>query len=172
MYVESLRLAGLFLIKPKCFKDSRGYFFESWSRSAYEKEGMEAEFVQDNISHSKKDVVRGLHYQRSPGQAKLVTAISGKIWDVAVDIRPESKTYGQWEGVELSDENHWQFYIPIGFAHGYCVLSDSASVSYKVSSIYDPAEERTLAWNDPTLAIEWPVMEPILSERDLQGVLF
>ncbi len=171
MQVKPLRLAGLLLIKPNCFEDSRGYFFESWRRTAYEKAGIEEEFVQDNVAVSKKNVLRGLHYQKSPGQAKLITALSGRIWDVAVDIRPESKTYGQWEGVELSDENHWQFYIPTGFAHGYCVLSDSACISYKVSSTYDPAEECTLAWNDPAFAVEWPVTEPILSERDSQRAL-
>ena len=119
----------------------------------------------------KKGVVRGLHYQKVPGQAKLVTAISGSIWDVAVDIREGSPTYGQWEAVELSDKNHWQLFIPIGFAHGYCTLSDSACVSYKVSAPYDPAEECTLRWDDPALAIPWPAKHPILSERDKQGVL-
>ncbi len=161
-----LRLDGLLLVKPRCFEDARGYFFETYRKDAYERLGISTPFVQDNAAFSKKGVIRGLHYQKTPGQAKLVTAISGAIWDVAVDIRPNSATYGQWEAVELSDENHWQLFIPVGFAHGYCTLSESACVSYKVSAPYDPATECTIRWDDPSFAIPWPSKSPILSERD------
>lgn len=171
MEIEKLRLEGLLLIKPKCFKDLRGYFFETWRKDSYREAGVEVDFVQDNASFSKRGVVRGLHYQSCPGQAKLVTALQGVIWDVAVDIRPDSPTYGQWEAVELSDENHWQIFMPVGFAHGYCALSETARVSYKVSAVYDSATECTIPWDDPLLDIRWPVDDPILSERDRKGVL-
>ena len=170
MEIVPLRLSGLLLVKPRCFADARGYFFETWRQSAYERAGISTPFVQDNAAFSKQGVVRGLHYQETPGQAKLVTALSGRIWDVAVDIRKDSPMYGKWEAVELSEENHWQLFIPVGFAHGYCTLSD-AQVSYKVSAPYDPAEERTIRWDDPTIAIPWPFKSPIVSERDKEGAL-
>lgn len=154
------------MIQPKVFKDERGFFCESYRRNRYADAGIDLEFVQDNIAFSKKNTLRGLHYQERPGQAKLVSVSGGSIWDVAVDVRPDSPTYGEWEAVELSDDNFKQFFIPVGFAHGYLVLSDTARVHYKVSSPYDPAEERSILWNDPTLAIDWPVLKPILSERD------
>jgi dTDP-4-dehydrorhamnose 3,5-epimerase len=122
--------------------------------------------VQDNISFSQKGVLRGLHYQSSPGQGKLVSVLVGKIWDVAVDIRKGSATFGQWEAVELSSDNHYQFYIPVGFAHGYCVLSETALVQYKVTAEFNPATERTIRWDDPDLTVEWPLQHPVLSDRD------
>ena len=154
------------MVQPQVFRDERGFFFESFRQSRYADAGIGVAFTQDNISFSKKETLRGLHYQETPGQAKLVMVIQGSIWDVAVDIRPESSTYGKWVGVELNDENFKQFFIPAGFAHGYCVLSDFARVQYKVSAAFDPATERTIAWNDPGLAVEWPLKNPILSHRD------
>ena len=172
MQVQSLRLKGLLLIQPQVFGDERGYFFESYRHDRYVAAGIDCPFVQDNSSFSKKDVLRGLHYQELPGQAKLISVVKGSIWDVAVDIRPDSLTYCQWFGVELNDQNHFQFFIPIGFAHGYCVLSDSACVHYKVSAEYDSATERTIRWDDPMIGVNWPIAHPILSERDLQGRAF
>jgi len=166
MKVQSLSLKGLLVIQAQVFQDERGLFFESYRRSRYADVGIDIEFSQDNISFSKKNTLRGLHYQESPGQAKLVSVVQGSIWDVAVDIRPESSTYGRWAALELNDENFKQLFIPVGFAHGYCVLSDFARVQYKVSSVFDPLMERTIVWNDPGLEIEWPVKNPILSDRD------
>lgn len=170
LQIESLRIPGLLLIKPAVFTDERGYFFESYQRDQYVKAGINVSFVQDNVSFSHQNVLRGLHYQECPGQAKLVSALAGRIWDVAVDIRPSSPTFGCWEAIELSEHNHWQLFIPIGFAHGYCVLSHTACISYKVSNAYDPLTERTLCWDDPSLAISWPIQSPILSKRDRNGV--
>jgi dTDP-4-dehydrorhamnose 3,5-epimerase len=166
MEVNDLSIQGLKLIIPKIFRDERGHFFESYRQSLYAEKGISIPFVQDNISKSVKDTVRALHYQSEPGQAKLVSCLQGKIWDVAVDIRPLSPTYGQWEAIELSEENGHQFFIPAGFAHGFCVLSDHALVHYKVSSPYDPQTERSIRWNDPKIKIEWPIQNPILSLRD------
>lgn len=172
MQVQSFSIQGLLVIQPKVFKDGRGLFFESYRKSRYMDAGVDAEFVQDNVSFSRKNTVRGLHYQAEPGQAKLVSALQGRIWDVAVDIRPHSPTYGEWQAVELSDENFQQFFIPAGFAHGFCVLSDTARVQYKVSAPYDPNEERTIAWNDAAFAVAWPVSYPILSDRDRKAAPF
>ena len=157
-----MRLSGLNLIVPKVFPDARGYFFESYREHL-------GTFPQDNISFSKKNVLRALHYQSVPGQAKLVSCLQGKIWDVAVDIRPDSPTFGQWEATFLDDISHHQFFIPVGFAHGYCVLSDTALVHYKVSALFDPETEMSIRWNDPDLAIAWPIQHPILSLRDQQS---
>lgn len=158
-----LRLAGLKLIIPKVFSDERGYFFETYRKDSYL--GLEL-FVQDNLSFSHQNTIRGLHFQSSPGQAKLVSCLEGEIWDVAVDIRPDSPTFMQWEAALLNDQNHHQLYLPVGFAHGFCVLSPRALVHYKVSSPYNPETEKTIRWNDPDLGIAWPVNEPILSPRD------
>jgi dTDP-4-dehydrorhamnose 3,5-epimerase len=157
-------LKGLILLTPRLFQDQRGYFLESYRQDS----GLS--FVQDNISFSVKNTIRGLHYQVGPGQAKLVQCLSGSILDIAVDIRPDSPTFGQYEAVELS--NVKQLYIPIGFAHGFCVLSDTALVHYKVSSYYDPQLERSIRWNDPTLNIQWPVQDPILSDKDRSASFF
>ncbi len=166
MQVKELRLAGLKLVEPRVFIDARGLFFESYRRSRYKECGIEVEFVQDNTAVSCKGAIRGLHYQLDPGQAKLVSVSRGAIWDVAVDIRPNSPTFGEWEAAELSEENHRQFFIPVGFAHGYCVLSDTARVHYKASADYDPLRERSILWDDPDLNIPWPTKSPILSDRD------
>ena len=160
------RLEGLILLEPAVHADERGFFVETYGRDAYRDVGIDVEFVQDNHSRSGRGTLRGLHYQRRPGQAKLVRAARGRIWDVAVDIRPGSSTFGQWEAVELDDESHRQLFVPVGFAHGFCVLSDVADVTYKVSSPYDGAEERGVAWDDPVIGIPWPVDVPILSDRD------
>lgn len=160
------RLDGLVLLAPAVHADERGFFVETYSREAYRDAGVAVDFVQDNHSRSGRGTLRGLHYQRRPGQAKLVRAARGRIWDVAVDIRPASPTFGQWEAFELDDESHRQLFVPVGFAHGFCVLSDVADVAYKVSAPYDGAEERGIAWDDPHVGVRWPIDHPILSDRD------
>jgi dTDP-4-dehydrorhamnose 3,5-epimerase len=165
----ALELSGLLLIRPKVFRDERGWFLETFEEARYREIGVSERFVQDNHSRSTKGTLRGLHYQGIPGQAKLVRASVGRILDVAVDIRPDSPTFGKWVGVELSAENHEQLFVPIGFAHGFCVLSDVAEVQYKVSAPYDAKEERTIAWNDPDIGVLWPVESPVLSARDCAG---
>ena len=171
MQVSKTPIDGLLTIKPKIFADPRGMFYEVYSESRYEEHGISC-FVQDNHSISKKGVVRGLHYQVNPGQSKLVRVTRGEIFDVAVDIRKQSPTYGKWWGLSLSETNNFQLYIPIGFAHGFCVLSESAEVLYKCSDYYSPENERGILWNDPDLAIDWPVKDPILSEKDAVYPLF
>ena len=160
------RLAGLVLLVPAVHADDRGFFVETYGRDTYRAAGVDADFVQDNHSRSGRGTLRGLHYQRRPGQAKLVRAARGRIWDVAVDIRPDSPTFGEWEAFELDDEAHHQLFVPIGFAHGFCVLSDVADVTYKVTAPYDAGEERGIAWDDPDIGVRWPVAEPVLSARD------
>lgn len=160
------RLDGLVLLEPAVHGDDRGFFLETYRRDEYAELGIGVEFVQDNQSRSGRGTLRGLHFQRHPGQAKLVRCARGAIWDVVVDIRPESATFGQWEAFELDDVRHRQLFVPIGFAHGFCVTSEIADVTYKVSAPYDAAEERGIAWDDPALAIPWPVEDPIVSERD------
>lgn len=172
MDIEQLPLAGLKLVRPRVFRDARGFFLETYQASRYSAQGIDCTFVQDNHARSVKGTLRGLHYQSSPGQAKLVRAVAGKIFDVAVDIRPESKTFGQWCGVELDAETHAQLFVPIGFAHGYCVLSETAEVEYKVSSLYDAAAECSIQWNDPEIGVKWPEKSPILSERDVKAESF
>jgi dTDP-4-dehydrorhamnose 3,5-epimerase len=169
MEVIDLRLQGLKLIKPKVFKDSRGFFLESFKQSTYEKAHIVCSFVQDNHSFSQQGCIRGMHFQTFPGQAKLIRVAMGKIYDVAVDIRPNSPTYGEWEAVLLDDELHHQLFIPVGFAHGFCVLSSGAHVLYKVSTPYDDKFEKGFRWDDPSVKIEWPIENPILSERDQQA---
>ena len=171
MRVSKTPIDGLLIIEPKIFVDPRGMFYEVYSESRYEEHGISC-FVQDNHSISKKGVVRGLHYQVNPGQSKLVRVTRGEIFDVAVDIRKQSPTYGKWWGLSLSETNNFQLYIPIGFAHGFCVLSELAEVLYKCSDYYSPENERGILWNDPGLAIDWPVKDPILSEKDAVYPLF
>jgi dTDP-4-dehydrorhamnose 3,5-epimerase len=162
------KLAGTYIIEPDVFPDSRGFFLETYSKREFEKAGINLDFVQDNWSRSVKNTVRGLHYQINPGQDKLVRVVSGEIFDVAVDIRLNSPTFGQWEGCCLSVENKRQFFIPKGFAHGFCVVSDTADLMYKCSEFYSPKDERGIIWNDPEIGIEWPIDGmPILSKRDL-----
>ena len=171
MQVSKTPIDGLLTIEPKIFADPRGMFYEVYSESRYEEHGIPC-FVQDNHSISKKGVVRGLHYQVNPGQSKLVRVTRGEVFDVAVDIRKQSPTYGKWWGLSLSETNNFQLYIPIGLAHGFCVLSELAEVLYKCSDYYSPENERGILWNDPDLAIDWPVKDPILSEKDAAYPLF
>lgn len=166
MEMIDLRLKGLKLIKPKIFRDERGFFLETFQQSEYVKMGLLDLFQQDNHSFSCQDCIRGMHFQSVPGQAKLIRTAVGKIYDVAVDIREHSPTYGQWEGVILDDQDHCQLFIPVGFAHGFCVLSKEAHVLYKVTAPYDPKYERGFRWDDPDINIQWPVKNPILSEKD------
>ena len=169
MNVTPTKLEGVLLIEPKVFRDSRGFFLESYSRDLYREHGIEPEFVQDNHSRSVKGTLRGLHFQTDPGQAKLLRVCRGSIFDVAVDIRPESSTFGEWVGYELSEENMRMLYVPIGFAHGFLVTSEVADVNYKCSWFYVPETEAGIMWNDPDVGVEWPVENPILSDRDLNN---
>lgn len=173
MKIISLRLSGLKLIQPAVFHDARGFFKESYHAPRYHDLGVISPFVQDNHSFSQRDVIRGMHFQSTPGQHKLVWVIQGKIFDVAVDLRKDSPTFGQWEGVYLDGETQQQLFIPAGFAHGFCVLSpEGAHVSYKVSTPYDAQTEKTFRYDDPTVRIEWPVKNPILSDRDKTAPTF
>lgn len=165
-------LEGLLVIEPKVFRDDRGFFLEPYNAQRYKAAGVDADFVQDNHSFSARGVLRGLHFQTSPGQAKLLRCGRGSIWDVAVDIRPDSATFGKWWGLELDSQSHRQLYIPVGFAHGFCVLSDEAEVLYKCSSVYDPATESGIAWDDPDFAVEWPLKDPTISLRDQKNQSF
>jgi len=160
------RLEGLVLLEPAVHGDERGFLLESFSAAAWAEAGVKVDFVQDNHSRSRRGILRGLHFQTSPGQAKLVRCVRGRIWDVAVDLRRDSPTFGEWEGHELDDADHRQLFIPVGFAHGFLVTSAFADIEYKCSDVYDPAAERGLMWNDPEIGIAWPVTDPILSARD------
>jgi dTDP-4-dehydrorhamnose 3,5-epimerase len=170
MKFSPTRLPGVLLIEIDVFRDPRGYFIESYHRKKYADAGIHGPFVQDNVSQSSKGTLRGLHAQLTHPQAKLVHVISGEIWDVAVDIRPESPTYKKWYGTTLSAEKPTQLFVPAGFAHGFCVLSDIAYVSYKCTDLYDPSNELHLIWNDPDIAIHWPLKTPVLSAKDAAGV--
>jgi dTDP-4-dehydrorhamnose 3,5-epimerase len=160
------RIDGLVLIEPNVHADSRGFFVETYSQRSWEDLGVTAHFVQDNHSRSAAGTLRGLHFQTHPGQPKLVRVARGRAWDVVVDIRRSSPSFGEWESFELDDERNLQLYVPIGFAHGFCALSEVVDVSYKVGSYYDPATERGIAWDDPDLGIPWPTDESLVSERD------
>lgn len=172
MLCVDLPLQGLKKLCPRIFCDERGFFLESYQEAAYSEAGIAVPFVQDNLSFSKKNTIRALHFQSTPGQAKLVTCLEGRIWDVAVDIRPHSPTFGKWHGEFLDSEKREQLFIPVGFAHGFCALSETALVQYKVSAPYHPVTECSIRWNDPTLAIEWPIQTPLLSERDQNSPFF
>ena len=164
---QRLDIPEVILVQSKSFLDERGFFLENFQESTFASNGIKKKFVQDNFSHSVKNVLRGLHYQKNPkAQAKLVTALQGEIFDVAVDIRKNSPTYGKWIGEILSEKNHKLLYIPEGFAHGFCVLSDSADVIYKVSNEYSLEHDRGLLWNDDILNIKWPTKSPIISKKD------
>ena len=166
---KKLKISDVILIDLKSFSDERGSFLESFRESEFVSNGIKTKFVQDNISHSIKGVLRGLHYQKNPkAQAKLVTAINGEIFDVAVDIRKGSPTFGKWAAEILSEKNHKSLYVPEGFAHGFCALSDQADILYKVSNEYSSENERGIIWNDPILKIPWPVDKPILAKKDLE----
>jgi dTDP-4-dehydrorhamnose 3,5-epimerase len=160
------RIDGLVLVEPQVHGDSRGFFLETYARDEWKALGVEADFVQQNHSRSSRGTLRGLHFQTSPGQAKLLRCARGEILDVAVDLRKGSPTFGQWEGHVLDDEKGHQLYVPIGFAHGFVVLSEVADVAYLVSSLYDPATEAGIAWDDPEVGVDWQVEEPLLSARD------
>lgn len=171
MNVIQTGLPGVLLIEPKVFKDERGFFFESWNGRAFAEHGIPLNFVQDNYSHSKRGVLRGLHYQIKQPQGKLVRALAGEIYDVAVDIRRGSPHFGKWVGVQLSAENKRMAWVPPGFAHGFLVLSDHAEVLYKNTDYYAPEHERCISWNDAALAIDWPLQgTPLLSPKDAQGL--
>ena len=160
------RLDGLVLIEPTVHADGRGFFLETYRREDYRALGVDAEFVQDNHSRSQRGTVRAFHFQLRPGQAKLVRAARGAVYDVAIDLRRSSLTYGEHEAFELTEENQRQLFVPVGFAHGFCAVSDVADVTYKVSSYYDPQTERGIAYDDPELGVQWPVDQPIVSDRD------
>ena len=161
-------ISGLLEILPRIYGDERGYFFEAWSERDFREVGLNLRFVQDNESYSRRGVLRGMHYQKTKPQGKLVRAIRGEVYDVAVDLRPGSATYGSWHGVTLSGERHNLFYIPPGFAHGFLVLSETAIFAYKCTDFYYPEDEGGLAWDDPALDIRWPELEVpyMLSEKD------
>ncbi len=172
MNVIETGIAGLLVLEPKVFGDARGFFMESFNaRTFAEVTGLkDVQFVQDNHSRSQRGVLRGLHYQVKQPQGKLVRVAQGRVFDVAVDLRRGSPTFGRWHGVELSGENHRQFWVPPGFAHGFYVMSDSADFLYKTTDYYAPEHERSLAWNDPTVGVAWPLDgEPLLSAKDLTG---
>lgn len=166
MKVEKTKLEGVLLVTPTVFGDDRGFFMETFNKEKAAELGLPTEFVQDNHSKSSKGVLRGLHYQKPEWQGKLVRTIQGEIFDVAVDIRHDSETFGQWVGVYLNDENKQQLYVPEGFAHGFVVTSETAEVVYKCTSIYAPEQEGSLLWNDPDIGIQWPVESPLLSAKD------
>jgi dTDP-4-dehydrorhamnose 3,5-epimerase len=160
------RIDGLVLVEPRVIADDRGFFFETFRENEYADLGIEGPFVQDNHSRSVRGTVRALHFQVEPGQGKLVRAARGAVWDVAVDLRRDSSTYGEWEAFELSDENARQVFVPVGFAHGFCVTSEQADVTYKVTSYYEGSTERGIAFDDPAIGIPWPADTPLVSDRD------
>jgi len=169
MKVETTPLDGVLLITPQVFGDDRGFFMETYNAAKTADQGLPELFVQDNHSRSSKGVLRGLHYQYPQWQGKLVRAIAGEIFDVAVDIRADSSTYGQWYGVFLNDENKQQLYVPPGFAHGFCVTSEMADVAYKCTSDYQPQQDVGIRWDDPDIAVDWPIKEPLVSDKDAKA---
>jgi dTDP-4-dehydrorhamnose 3,5-epimerase len=174
MEFEPTEIPDVVLIRPRVFGDARGFFFESWEERKFAAAGLAVEFVQDNHSHSERHVLRGLHYQIHQPQGKLVRVATGSVFDVAVDIRRSSRTFGRWVGVSLSAENHCMLWVPPGFAHGFLVLSDSADFLYRCTDFYAPAHERTILWNDPQLNVNWPLpsgASPVLSAKDVAGKL-
>ncbi|MEI8020616.1 MAG: dTDP-4-dehydrorhamnose 3,5-epimerase [Schlesneria sp.] len=172
MKIIPTEISGLVLVEPKAFGDARGFFFESFQINRYRDAGITENFVQDNVSRSSKGILRGLHYQLVQPQGKLVYVTRGEVFDVAVDLRRSSPTFGRWFGVLLNDENHRQLYVPPGFAHGFCVTSETADFCYKCTDLYNPTHERTLLWNDPAIGIDWPISDsPLLSAKDQQGRL-
>lgn len=166
MDVRLGKLSGLVIIEPTVFGDARGFFMESYSRDRYAEAGLPSQFVQDNLSMSARGILRGLHLQHPCDQGKLCSVLIGEVFDVAVDVRVGSPTFGQWEGVTLSSDNKRQFYVPPGFAHGFCVLSEKALFSYKCTDFYSAPNELGVAWNDPEIGIAWPIDAPQLSDKD------
>ena len=169
MKVIETALPGVLIIEPKAFGDHRGFFLETFQVERYREAGITLPFVQDNHSRSQRGVLRGLHFQRTRPQGKLVSVSRGAVYDVAVDIDPASATYGKFVGVELNDDNHRQMWVPPGYAHGFCVLSEVADFQYKCTDFYFPADEGGLAWNDPDVGIPWPITEPQLSAKDVNN---
>lgn len=172
MKVIATRIPEVKIIEPAVFGDARGFFMETHNSRKFAELGLNLNFVQDNHSHSRQGILRGLHYQMQQTQGKLVRVTSGKVFDVAVDVRRSSPTFGQWVGVELSDENHRMLWVPEGFAHGFYVMSESADFLYKCTNLYAPEHEACIRWDDPTLAIEWPLVDgqaPLVSGKDAQG---
>jgi dTDP-4-dehydrorhamnose 3,5-epimerase len=171
MKVVRTRLEGVVLIEPRAFPDERGFFMETWNRARYAEAGVDAAFVQDNLSFSRRHVLRGLHFQNPVAQGKLVCVLQGAVWDVAVDLRRGSPTFAEWEGFLLSAENRRQLYVPEGFAHGFVVTADTALFSYKCTAPYSAPHERSLRWNDPEVGVAWPVQAPVLSAKDAAAPL-
>jgi dTDP-4-dehydrorhamnose 3,5-epimerase len=169
MNIQTCELEGLLIIQPKVFGDARGFFMETWNQREYRQHGLAGEFVQDNLSLSRRGTLRGLHFQNPRPQAKLLQVLQGEVFDVAVDIRRSSSTFGRWYSLVLSAENKRQFFVPPGFAHGFAVLSDTALLHYKCTDFYSPNDETGLRWDDPDLAIRWPFNEPLLSPKDAQA---
>ncbi len=175
MNIIDTRIPEVKIIDPAVFGDARGFFMESWHSGKFAEHGLDLHFVQDNHSRSRQGILRGLHYQTQQTQGKLVRVTSGKVFDVAVDIRRSSPTFGQWVGVGLSDENHRMLWVPKGFAHGFYVMSESADFLYKCTDFYAPEHEACIRWDDPTLAIDWPLLDgqaPLVSGKDAQGKLW
>jgi dTDP-4-dehydrorhamnose 3,5-epimerase len=170
--IEETTIPGVYVLEPKVFRDERGFFLETFRKEALDAAGIPSELVQDNHSRSARHTVRALHFQTSPGQPKLVRCARGSVFDVVVDLRKSSPTFGKTFSLELSDENHRQLYVPVGMAHGFCVTSDVADFVYRCGSYYDPATERGILWNSPELDIPWPTDTPILSDRDRNNPTF
>ena len=166
MKVIETRLSGAVVIEPQVFGDARGFFYESYNEAKYREAGIDCRFVQSNVSRSARGVLRGLHYQWPNPQGKLVSVLEGEVYDVAVDIRRGSPTFGHWAGVMLTAENHRHFWIPEGFAHGFCVVSEHATFVYQCTALYDAKVDAGIRWNDPALGIDWPISEPLLSDKD------
>lgn len=166
MKINTTPIDGLLVLEPDVFRDERGFFLETFHEQKYKSFGIESNFVQDNLSFSSKGILRGLHFQYRHPQAKLVQVLSGEVFDVAVDIRPGSPTFGKWFGIRLSQDNLYQMFIPEGFAHGYCVVSETALFAYKCTDFYSPSDEGGLLWSDRDIGIEWPVSDPVLSQKD------
>ena len=171
MKIEHCKLAGLMIIEPQVFGDTRGFFMELWNRTRYVEAGLDAQFVQDNLSRSGRGTLRGLHFQNPHAQGKLLQVLEGEVFDVAVDLRRSSPTFRQWHGVVLSAENKRQFFVPPGFAHGFLVSSDSALFYYKCTHTYSPQHELAIRWDDPEIGIQWPIERPLLSAKDANAPL-
>ncbi|HWQ90341.1 MAG TPA: dTDP-4-dehydrorhamnose 3,5-epimerase [Clostridia bacterium] len=171
MKVIRCELEGLLILEPDVFGDARGFFMELWNQRRYREAGITADFVQDNLSLSRRGILRGLHFQNPGAQGKLVSVLQGEVFDVAVDLRRRSPTFKKWHATTLSGDNKRQFFVPAGFAHGFLVLSDTALFHYKCTEFYSPKHELAIRWNDPDIGIQWPVANPVLSEKDSRGLL-
>jgi dTDP-4-dehydrorhamnose 3,5-epimerase len=171
MKVIETSLPGVLVIEPQVFKDARGHFYESHHAGKYAKLGIHAKFVQTNVSRSARGVLRGLHYQWPNPQGKLVSVLDGEVYDVAVDIRHASPTFGQWTSVMLTADNHRHMWIPEGFAHGFCVLSEHATFTYQCTALYDPVADASVAWNDAAIGVDWPISQPLISDKDAKAPL-